>query len=123
MIAVTIVALLLFVARMGYWPCVVASIVLGSLVFATIPAMIIGSPRFVFAISGAIGGVCGWWLGSRFFLASNAQPTEWISRMEYERLFWKHLVLAILLVTCASIAGGIIGVGMCNVVRRNSTIR
>ncbi len=59
MIAVTIVAFLLFVARMGYWACVVVSIVLGSLVFATIPAMIIGSPRFVFAIAGAIAVFVG----------------------------------------------------------------
>lgn len=54
MIAVTIVAFLMFIARMGYWPCIAASIVMGSLVLATIPAMISGSPRFVFAIVGAV---------------------------------------------------------------------
>ena len=123
MIAVTIVAIVMFIARLGYWPCIAASIVMGSLVLATIPAIISGSPRFVFAIVGAVGAVCGWWLGSRFYFASNVQPTEWLTRMEYEKLFWSHLVFSIMVVLCASIAGSIIGVGVCNVAGRNSITR
>ena len=119
LVALTIVALLMFIARLGYWPCVVASTVIGSLVLTTIPATIIGSPGFVFPILGAIGAVCGCWVGALVCSLSMNETTEFITRKEYETLFWRHLVFAIVAILSAGLTGCIIGTFVCNFASRN----
>ena len=120
LIALAIVTFLMFIARQGYWPCVIASTVIGSLVLTTIPALIIGSPRFVFTTLGAIGAVCGCWVGARVYSLSMTEPTEFLTRREYEIIFWRHLFLSIFAMLSACIAGGTIGMWMCYVASRNS---
>jgi integral membrane sensor domain MASE1 len=120
MIAVVGVAVLLAMSRLGYWPCIAAWTILGSLVLSIIPTMINGTPRPVFVMIGAVGGVCGCWLGSRMYSYSGSfeQQTEFITMIEYERLYALHRRIFIVTMLCSGLVGGIIGLGMCNLVAR-----
>ncbi len=112
MIAVMIAALLMLVSRLGFWPCIIASAIAGSLALTTIPAAIRGSPRYAFMVVGAIGAIFGCWLGSRIAAAFIEQPTDWISNQEYQRVFWTHVIVAAVELLCACLVGCIIGIGM-----------
>lgn len=118
MIAVVVVAVLLSIARLGYWPCIAAWTILGSLILLIIPSMINETPRMVFVIIGALGGVCGCWLGSGIYSGSIEQPTEFLTVVEYEGLFAFHRRLFIVAMLCSGLLGGILGLGICNVVAR-----
>lgn len=110
----------MFVTRLGYWPCIVASSIAGSLAVATIPALFHGSPRIAFALSGLFGGIFGCWLGTHIVPAVNVEPTRFLSRIEYERLYWIHLRYFAMVVVCSGLAGMIIGLGIHRMVGRDS---
>lgn len=71
---------------------------------------------------GVVGGVCGCWLGSRVYSYSGSfeQQTEFLNTIEYGRLYALHRRLFIVAMLCSGFVGGIIGVGMSNVVARKS---
>jgi integral membrane sensor domain MASE1 len=121
MIAVVVVAVLLAIARLGYWPCIAAWSILGAFLVSIIPMMINVSSRPLFVMIVAVGGVCGCWLGSRVysFNVNFEQQTEFLTMMEYERLYAFHRKLFILAVLCSGLVGGMIGFGICNFVARN----
>ena len=120
MISVVVVAALLSISRLGYWPWIAAWTILGSLVFLIIPSMINQTPRMVFVMIGAVGGVCGCWVGSRMYSYSGSfeLQTEFITMIEYERLYALHRKFFIVAMLCSGLLGGIIGFGICNVVAR-----
>lgn len=115
---VVIVGGLLPISRLGYWPCVAAWTILGALVLTTVASLITASPRLLFVILGAIGGLCGCLLGSRIYSASFEEPTQIVTLIEYERIYLRHRLLFIATILGSTVAGSTIGFVMCNVVAR-----
>lgn len=120
MIAVVIAALLMFVTRLGYWPCIVGSSIGGSLAVATIPALLHGAPRIAFALAGVLGGVFGFWVGTHIIPAVNDEPTRFLSMIEYEMLYSIRRCYFVIFVVGSGLAGMIIGLGMHSMVGRDS---
>ena len=120
MIAMVIAALLMIVTRLGYWPCIVASSLAGSLAVVTIPALFHSSPRLAFAIAGIFGGIAGCWLGTYIIPSVNDEPTRFLSSIEYRRVYWLHLRLVAIVVACSGLAGMIIGLGVHSLVGRDA---
>ena len=125
MIAVVVVAMLLSISRLGYWPCIAAWAIFGALLVLIIPVMINGTSRPLLVLTGAVGGVCGCWIGSHMysFTVNFEQQTKFLTMIEYERLYAFHRKLFIVAILCSGLVGGIIGLGICNLVARNPVAR
>lgn len=121
MIAVTTVALLLFVARFGYWPCILACGLAGSLLVAVIPAFLFAAPRYLCAIGGAVGAFLGCWLGSFATFHLFEQPTMFMTTVEYSQFHGMHQLAAYATIPCAILAGGLVGLGVYALAIRNAT--
>lgn len=122
MVAMTFATFILLVTRLGYWPCVISSTLAGSLTLTIIPALIQGSPRYAYILAGAVGATFSCWLGAKAALAFTEESPEFLSSIEYRRVFWTHLAFAIAALLCACLVGCIIGVCMHRFSTSKSTV-
>jgi hypothetical protein len=98
--------------RFVYWSFILASTMVGAMLLAAVPWLTQVLPRYAFVISGAMGGLVGCSLGSRIAAMFVEQPTEFMSNREYVSLFWRHLAFAVVILACAGLVGGTIGVSV-----------
>ena len=122
MVAMTFAAFILSVTCLGYWACVIASTLAGSLMLTIIPALIQGSPRYAYILVGAVGATFGCWLGARVAVAFTEESPEFLSSTEYRRVFCTHLAFAIAALLCACLVGCTVGVCMHRIATSKSTV-
>lgn len=101
MVAMTVVAVMLFVSGLGYWPSVAMLTITGALVAATVPASTPGSLRYKFVIYGVFGALLGCWLGAVAVSVVMQQPVEKTGLQEE--------LVCIVVVLCACFTGAMTG--------------
>ncbi len=109
---VAVAALLFSFARIGFWAFVFVTAYTGAILFACAPALVANVPNFVLPIAGAFGGGVGCTVGTFLNIHTLEPRTGFLTLLEYQEAFQRHLVYFLGAMLSAIILGAVVGVAI-----------